>query len=503
MRFFNIDEALKLPQTFNVLHNALDELYARRQEEFQKSNPLTQIYKTVPLNQFQKSFGSSTGYKQAFERTVDYAAYPGFTSGDGFRATVSYKPFNGKVVFTWQTLLEADMEGIRDDLKNYQIAWQRQIVEFGMFALTAFFGGKVYDKVSKTFLKINSADTPDGDTMNEVKNPVFTKNHTVVRSEGMSDSEFNSMKQSNKFYVDVALDGSDPLAHLKVANVLNQIKVYMSKLLDDNGKRAGVSGRKKLVGTEDAHMNAVVASILATEDFSYAVGKPTLNPVKGAFDTYFTPYLDGNFDQPIPQFAVGANGHAKGLLILDQEYNNSNNGPMMVERVPFSMKAVKTDEPEGIKYLAKQAFDFFCPSWRGIAYLHIGVPEGTPASGTWDDPNTFTELTPAVYGPAVTIINSETNPIHVLDGDYEKVLYGITVSAGANGAAILGTTGTATDGTSEAGKTVKVKVTPDQDFEVNEITIAGVPFTIDGENIITFIMPSKNVTVGITFKSSQ
>ena len=155
MRFFNIDEALKLPQTFNVLHNALDELYAKRQEEFQKSNPLNQIYKTVPLNQFQKSFGSSTGFKQAFERTVDYAAYPGFTNGDGFKTTVSYKPFNGKVVFTWQTLLEADMAGIKDTLSDYQVAWQRQVVEFGMFALTAFFGGKVYDKVSKTYIKIN------------------------------------------------------------------------------------------------------------------------------------------------------------------------------------------------------------------------------------------------------------------------------------------------------------------------------------------------------------
>ena len=123
MKFFNIDEALKLPQTFNVLMNAMDELYAKRQEEFQKSNPLTEIYQTVNLNQFQKSFGSSTGFKQAFEQTVDYAAYPGFSSGDGFRATISYKPFNGKVVFTWQTLLEADYSGIKDTLDNYQIAW--------------------------------------------------------------------------------------------------------------------------------------------------------------------------------------------------------------------------------------------------------------------------------------------------------------------------------------------------------------------------------------------
>lgn len=411
MKIFNIDYAMSLPEKFKVLHMAMDELYAKRQEDFQKSNPLNEIYQIYPLKSFQKTFGSSTGFKQAFEQTVDYATYPGFTNGDGFKSTVSYKPFNGKVQFTWQTLLEADMEGIRDTLKEYQISWQRQVVEFGMFALTAFFGGKVYDKVSKTYLKINSADTPDGDTLNEVHNAVFTNAHTVVKTDEMSTTEFNALKQSNKFYVDVKLDGTDPLAHMKIADALNQIKVYMAKYLDDNGKRAGVTGRKKIVGTEDAHMNAVIKSILAANDFSYCTGKPSLNPVKEGFDTYFTPYLDGNIDQPIPQFAVNSTtGYAAGLLILDNEYNKSNHGPMMVERIGFSMKAVTTDEPEGIKYLGKQAFNFACPSWRGIAYLRLGRPTAD-GDGSWDDIDTYTEVVPAVYPQAVSVISSETNPI--------------------------------------------------------------------------------------------
>ena len=404
MKFFNIDEALKLPQIFNVMHNALDELYAKRQEEFQKDNPLKQIYKVVPLNQFQKSFGSSTGFKQAFEQTVDYASYPGFTNGDGFRTTVSYKPFNGKVVFTWQTLLEADPSGISETLKDYQVAWQRQLVQYGMYALTAFFGGKVFDPVAKTYLKIQSADTVDGDPMSDVKNPVFTNKHTIVKKEGMSAAEITAAHQSNKYYIDVKLDGTDPLAYAKIADALNQIKVRMNKLKDDNNQYAGLRGRKKIVATEDARLNGMLRSILAADDFSAAVGKPTLNLVKDGFDTYFTPYLEGNPDQPIPQFATDAvDGYAKGLLMLDPEYNNANKGPMMVERLGFSMKAVKTDDPEGVKYLGKQAFDFFCPSWRGIAYIHIGKPNG--ATGTWNDINTYTEIKPIAFA----------NPVHVMN----------------------------------------------------------------------------------------
>lgn len=410
MKIINIDEALKLPQQFNILMNALDELYIKRQEEFQKSNPLKEIYQMVSLDRFQKSFGSSTGFKQAFEQTVDYAAYPGFSAGDGFKATISYKPFNGKVVFTWQALLEGDTASLRELLSNFQIAWQRQVVEFGMFALTGMFGKKVYDKVSKTHIKISSADTVDGDVLGEIKNPVFTNKHTIVRSENMTDAEFNSMKQSNKFYINVNLDGTDPLAYAKLANGLYQIKIKMNKYLDDNGKRAGVNGRKKIVMTEDAQLGAALDAVIAADDFSYATGKPTLNQVKNGFDKYCTPYLDGNMDQPIPQFATGEDGIAHGLLILDPQYNTANHGPMMVERVGFSLKGVKTDEPEGIKYLGKQAFDFFCPSWRGITYVYIGEPNG--ATGEWNDKSTFTEIKPIAYANAVKIINGTTDPVN-------------------------------------------------------------------------------------------
>ena len=414
MQFFNIDKALSLPQKFNVMHNALDELYAKRNEEFQRDNPIKKIYKMVPLNQFQKTFGSSIGFKQAFEQTVDYASYPGFTNGNGFKATIGYKPFNGKVVFTWQTILEGDAAGMSETLSEYQIAWQRQLVEYGMFALTGFFGGKIYDKVSKTHMKIQSADTVDGDPMGDVHNPVFSNAHTIVRTDDMDDDTFNKAKQSNKYYINVKLDGTDPLAYAKIADGLNQIKTRMNKLKDDNNQYAGLRGRKLLVTTEDARLNGVLDSILAADDFSAAVGSPTLNLVKGKFDTYYTPYLEGNPDQPIPMFATddkreGGTGYAHGILMLDPEYNNANKGPMMVERLGFSMKAVKTDEPEGIKYLAKQAFDFFCPTWRGIAYVYIGLPNGQ--SGEWDDKSTFTEIKPVVFANAVKVLSSETDPV--------------------------------------------------------------------------------------------
>ena len=478
MRFFNIDKALELPQTFNVMHEALDDLYAKRQEEFEKNNPLTYIYKMVPLTQFQKTYGSSTGFKQAFEGTVDYASAAGFTNGDGFKFTIGYKPFSGKVVFTWQALLEADPKGISETLDQYQTAWHRQLVQYGMFALTGFFGGKVYDKVSKTYILLTSADTPDGDTMNTSKNPVFYKDHTVVRREGMSDAEFNAMKQSNKFYIPVNLDGSDPLAYAKLANGLYQVKSLMNNYLDDNGQLAGVSGRKSLVMTDDAHLKLALKSVLAAPDFSQAVGIPTLNAIQGDFDLYTTAYLQGNYNQSIPQFEA-TNGIAKGILLLDKAYNAANKGPMMVERVPFSLKPHKTVDPEGLTYMGKQAFDFFCPSWRGIAYIYIGTPNG--GGGTWNDEATFTRITPVANAMAVSVVNNVSTIAGVANT--------ITVTAVANA------TITPDAVTAYPGETVSITITPVATYEVKTLLINGKPIL---PTATSFIMPNTNATITYT-----
>ena len=81
----------------------------------------------------------------------------------------------------------------------------------------------------------------------------------------------------------------------------------------------------------------------------------------------------------------------------------------MVERLGFSMKAVKTDEPEGIKYLAKQAFDFFCPSWRGMAYIYIGDKTAlNGGAGDWNEFASFTEVVPVVFPKAVTVVGEVT-----------------------------------------------------------------------------------------------
>lgn len=44
-------------------------------------------------------------------------------------------------------------------------------------------------------------------------------------------------------------------------------------------------------------------------------------------------------------------------------------------------------------YDGRQRFDINVATWRGIAYVFLGTPAGS--SGKWNDPATFTQITPA------------------------------------------------------------------------------------------------------------
>jgi len=410
MKIFNIDEALRSPKykVLSDINEAMDMLYANRQELFEKDNPLRQIYTKTSLDRFQRTYNSGVGFKQAFEQTTDYSVYPGFSDGEGFKGTISYRIFGGTQIITWQTLLEADRAAIVERIKNWQTAWQRQYVISGLFALTGMFGKKVFDKTSKSWYFINSIDTPDGDIMNPAKNPIFTAKHTIVKTDDMKEADILNNLQSNKFWIDVNLDGSDPFAVQKLANGLQQIKTYMNKLKDDNGQLAGVNGAKKLVTTEDSQLITVLDSILAADNFSDATGKTVLNTMKNGFTRYSTAYLDGDAEHSMPQFATDANaGYAHGILMLDPAFNAANKGPMEVERSPFSVKVVPQDNPEGVLYIGKQLADFTCLTWQGIAYIFVGKESDLSDTATdWNYKSSFTKITPKFFKPTVAIDNT-------------------------------------------------------------------------------------------------
>ena len=248
-----------------------------------------------------------------------------------------------------------------------------------MTAISGGFGQKVSwgsdANGGKSYIKLNSADTVSGEIDDALKNPLFCKAHTIVKREDVPVEEFEAAKQSNIFYADLEIGGSDPGQVAKLADVINQVITQMENYLDDNGKIAGVHGPKTIVTGNDARLTAAINAALSMDMLQ---GTPNVAFKRATHQS--TPYLN--------MIAQCKNG--RGFFIVDKSYNASNHGPEFTERVPFTLTVNNLTRPDGVSYDGRQRFDINVASWRGIAYCYIGTPAG--ASGNWDDVSKYTKL---------------------------------------------------------------------------------------------------------------
>ena len=75
------------------------------------------------------------------------------------------------------------------------------------------------------------------------------------------------------------------------------------------------------------------------------------------------------------------------------------------------MDVIETKRPRGITYDGRQRFDINCASWRGIAYLYLGVPAGE--AGAWDAVANFTQIVPNdTIVKEVRIVNGTADPVN-------------------------------------------------------------------------------------------
>lgn len=379
----NIDQALKQRSDYNILREPLNEMIKNKQEEWEKNNPIDMIYNRSSMTTFQETYTSSIGFRHALAETGDYSIGPIFNTAEGFAATYRTRIFQGSFIITQQVLEDRAYGNARDDAAQFIRRWNGDIVEYAMAAISSGFGkevvwGDIADHKSK--LKLNSADTVDG-TIDGVKNPLFFNKHTIVKRDEMTATDISNNYQSNKYYVDIDINGDDPARIAKLADAINQVITNMENYKDDNGKYAGVSGAKSIVTANDAHLKAAINTALTMDMFKQ--GESLFpNPAKDRASYQQTPYLN-----QILQFG------AKGILILDKSYNAENHGLEFTERVPLTLDVIEQKRPAGIVYDARQRFDINVATWRGAAYLYLGTPAGS--SGDWDDVNTFTKITPS------------------------------------------------------------------------------------------------------------
>ena len=395
----NIDEALKLRTDYNILREPLNAMLKNQQEAWERENPIDMLFNRGSIGTFQETYTSSIGFSHAFSETSDYAVGPIFNTAEGFSATYRTRTFQGGFIITQQTLEDRQLGRAKDDASAFMRRWHGDIVEYAMTAIDAGFG------VERTFgdsnigvsrLKLESADTTDGDITTATKNPLFTKTHKTVKK-----ADKAAIDQSNLFYADIDLMGTDSAKIVKLADAINQVITEMENYKDDNGKYAGVLGEKTIVCPNDPQLKAAIETALSMDMFKVG-DSAVLNPAYKRATAKYTPYLgDTNCCGKDATKKV-----ARGFFIVDKSYNAQNHGPELTERIALTLDVIdRREAPKGIKYEGRQRFDINVASWRGIAYIYIGTPSTNGSDWNHVDKFTALNLTQAAVKP-VTVVNT-------------------------------------------------------------------------------------------------
>lgn len=411
----NIAEALENRADYNVLREPINDMLKRKQEAWERQNPIDFLFKRGTIDKFQETYTSSIGFQHAFAETGDYAVAPIFNTHEGFSKVYTTRTFQGGFIITQQVLEDQAYNTVKNTANQFITRWHGDQVEYAMAAIDSGFGKVVTfgdeSNGGESQLMMTSADTADGALMTATKNPLFTNNHTIVKRKGMSAQQLFDAKQSNSFYVDGGIDlsGNDPGKIAKLADIINQVITIMENYKDDNDKYAGVIGAKRIVAPNDARLKAMLESALSMDMFK----ETGPNPAFKAAELDTTPYL-----RDIPAVFDKTNGKGVGFFIVDKAYNAENQGPEFTQRIALTMNVDEKKNPYGISYDARERFDINVASWRGIAYVYIGTtaPDvSTPSVSNTGSVSTvtgfaaMTKLTPiATIVKPVTVVGTVT-----------------------------------------------------------------------------------------------
>ena len=411
----NIAEALENSADYNVLREPINDMLKRKQEAWERQNPIDFLFKRGTIDKFQETYTSSIGFQHAFAETGDYAVAPIFNTHEGFSKVYTTRTFQGGFIITQQVLEDQAYNTVKNTANQFITRWHGDQVEYAMAAIGSGFGKVVTfgdeSNGGESQLMMTSADTADGTLMNATKNPLFTNNHTIVKRKGMSAQQLFDAKQSNSFYVDGGIDlsGDDPGKIAKLADIINQVITIMENYKDDNDKYAGVIGAKRIVAPNDARLKAMLESALSMDMFK----ETGPNPAFKAAELDTTPYL-----RDIPAVFDKTNGKGVGFFIVDKAYNAENQGPEFTQRIALTMNVDEKKNPYGISYDARERFDINVASWRGIAYVYIGTTapdvstpsvSNTGAVSTVTGFAAMTKLTPiATIVKPVTVVGTVT-----------------------------------------------------------------------------------------------
>lgn len=399
----NHDQALRQREDFNLLYEPIEMMVKNLVEAWEANDPLEPLFVKDSIDRLQKTYSSSIGYDQVMSESANYAVGNLSNAQSGFRKTVSTRPFRGSKIIA-QEVIDDTPEDIGKELSKWTKAWMRNRVQYALKSLDAGFGNTVKwgdaQFGAQSPMQLKSADTTDGVVETQTTMPLFIKTHTIVKR----DFEDLAPRQSNKYVApDILIGSNDPGQLSKLADVINWVKGEMDLWVDDNGQRVDYSGEKAFVTGYDSRIETAMNICLKEAYINGATGmganSASQNPAyNSGVHKFHSMYNDTDALRPV-YGTIAADGTVTpnrnindrsgqllgfGMFIVNKSYMTENNGLTFLERMPLTIKGVSLGqndmEPEGVGYKGYCRFDIVNCTWRGIAYLWVGLVEAIPDS---------------------------------------------------------------------------------------------------------------------------
>ena len=353
---FNIEESVN-NSAFNILREPIKMILENETEAFEKESIIPQVFVMKTSDKYREEFRSSTAM-DGFKPTEDLEPAGLSDFEEGYSKQFVFQTWTNAFMVSKQTIEDNNLMTIEPKAMGFIKSYGRTREIYAVNMLGAALG-KVNNAYKITKNSGLGMDTTDG-TIEGTKQQYFHNAHKPVGH----GKEGRNFTQSNKFYANIAWDGSDPELEEKVIDIIEQAASNMKTFKDDKGNIIPCNPTK-IVMAEDYRLNDVVMRALKSK-YGTRMGANGVNLAYGKYELIINPYL-----ADIPGFK--AEDH--GLILLDPARNKEGLGAVWFDRVPLQVDSYIDKKTKANIWDGRARFGAGFGDFRAMTYINLNNRE--------------------------------------------------------------------------------------------------------------------------------
>lgn len=355
---YNIQEALN-NSAFNVLQEPIKMILDNQTEAFEKESIIPKVFVMKTTDKYREDYRSTTAM-DGFKPTEDMEVAGLADFSESYNKQFVFQTWTNSFVVSKQTMEDNQLMSIEPRAIGFIKSHGRTREQYAVRMIGAGLGN-VYADYKIGALAGLGMDTVTGD-IEGTKQQYFHNAHKGVKINGKS-----LVSQSNKFYANIAWDGSDPELEEKVLDVIGQVESKMKKYKDDKGNIVPVNPTVIVMG-EDYRLSDVLMRGLKTK-YGSRMGDNGVNLQFGKYTLVISPYLSA---------IEGFDDASHGIILLDPERNREGLGLVWFDRKPLEVRSYIDDKTEANVWAGRARWGAGFGDFRAMAYINLnnGAVEG-------------------------------------------------------------------------------------------------------------------------------